>query len=37
MKRLLLIASLSILALAPTAFGGDNVPKGEWVIVVGGP
>jgi len=37
MKRLLLIVSLSILALAPKAFGGDNVPKGEWVIVVGGP
>ena len=35
MKRLLLIASLSILALAAKA--GDNIPKGEWVIVVGGP
>ena len=38
MKRLLLIASLSILtSLAPKAFGGDSIPKGEWVIVVGGP
>ncbi len=35
MKRLLLIASLSILALGAKA--GDNVPKGEWIIVVGGP
>jgi hypothetical protein len=35
MKRFLVIASLSILALAAKA--GDNVPKGEWIIVVGGP
>src|SRR5437667_10835538 len=35
MKRFLLIASLSILAQGAKA--GDNVPKGEWIIVVGGP
>src|SRR5437870_6161764 len=35
MKRLLLIASLSILALGAKA--GDNIPKGEWIIVIGGP
>jgi len=37
MKRLALVLLLSILALAPKAFGGDNVPKGEWIILVGGP
>src|SRR5436305_12553729 len=35
MKRFLLIASLSILAQGAKA--GDNVPKGECIIVVGGP
>src|SRR4051794_19768825 len=37
MKRLLLVCVFSILAVAPKAFGGDNIPKGEWVILVGGP
>ena len=35
MKRLLLIASLSILALAANA--ADKTPKGEWIVLVGGP
>jgi len=36
MKRLLiLIVSLSILATGVRA--GDNIPKGEWIILVGGP
>jgi len=35
MKPLLLIASLSILAIGAKA--GDNIPKGEWIIVIGGP
>ena len=35
MKRLVLIASLSVLALSANA--RDNVPKGEWIILVGGP
>ena len=34
MKRSLLVCLLSILALASKA---DNLPKGEWIIVVGGP
>src|SRR6266550_2287608 len=34
MKRLLLICSLSVLALGSEA---ASTPSGEWVIVVGGP
>src|SRR5437588_10641316 len=37
MKRFLLIASLGLLAIAQNAFGGDKTPKGEWIILVGGP
>src|SRR4029077_3686175 len=35
MKRLLLIGSLSILALGSQA--AATVPQGEWIILVGGP
>src|SRR5437660_10288022 len=35
MKRLILIASLSVFALAVNA--GDKTPKGEWIILIGGP
>src|ERR1700737_3092973 len=35
MKRLLLACVLSILPLLAKA--GDNIPKGEWVLLVGGP
>ena len=35
MKRLALVFLLSIFALIARA--GDNVPKGEWIILVGGP
>ncbi len=35
MKRLSLIASLLLFALSVKA--GDKTPKGEWIILVGGP
>src|SRR5438552_18423983 len=35
MNRLLIIAFLSVLALSANA--GDKIPKGEWIILVGGP
>jgi hypothetical protein len=35
MKRLLLVCLMSVLPLLAKA--GDNIPKGEWIILVGGP
>src|ERR1700722_6381830 len=35
MKRLLLICLMSVLPLLAKA--GNNIPKGEWIILVGGP
>ncbi|MBV9618733.1 MAG: hypothetical protein JO201_05935, partial [Verrucomicrobia bacterium] len=35
MKRLLLVCALSMLPLLAKA--ADNIPKGEWVLLVGGP